>query len=507
MRQRSSLTLVPAMTIIVALSTTLAAGEPVGRSCLLVVMDGLRPDYVTAELMPRLYAFAEEGVVAEHHHSVFPTVTRVNATSISTGTYPAVHGILGNTIYVPEFNPRKGISTGNATALMQADQALGGQLVTATTLGQLLEGRGLRLLVTSSGSTGSAFLLNHRVSSGAILNSELTLPETLAPYVLDVFGPAPPEAEPGTPRTRRAVDAYLTFGLETFRPAATVIWMTDPDHTAHEAGIGTPLMKQALSEVDAEFGRILDTLEEKGLRNQVNILVASDHGFSTQTGEMDLAGLLQKHGLKAGPDSDEVIVVEGSLYVKDHDKTRIEAIVRVLQTTPWVGAIFTRASEPGSPVGSVAGTLSLAAALGDHPRAGDILVSANWSHEANAHGFRGTTALTGVAGHGTSSPHDIHAVLIASGPDFKIRARSSVPTGNIDLAPTLCRLLGVPPAETMRGRALTELLRDGPDFAAVEVREQAHQAERIWEGGRYHLLLHASCVDATTYIDYTVVTR
>lgn len=499
--------LVMAIAIVFAFSTSVAVGEPVGRSCLLVVMDGLRPDYVTAELMPRLHAFAEAGVVAEHHHSVFPTVTRVNAASISTGTYPAVHGILGNSIYVPEFNAQKGFSTGNANVLMQADRALEGRLVTATTLGQLLEGRGLRLLVTSSGSPGSAFLLNHRVSSGAILNSELTLPETLAPYIAEVFGPTPPEAKPSTPRTRRAVDAYLSFGLETFRPAVTVIWMTDPDHTAHEAGIGSPLMRQALGDVDAEFGRILDTLAEKGLTNQVNILVASDHGFSTQTGEMDIAGVLQEHGLKAAPESDDVIVVEGSIYVKNHDQARIEAIVEVLQTTPWVGAIFTKAVASGSPVGSVAGTLSLAAALGDHPRAGDILVSANWSEQKNEYGFAGSTALTGAAGHGTSSPYDIHAVLIAAGPDFKTKARSSVPTGNIDLAPTLCRLLGVPPADSMKGRALTELFGDGPDFAAVEVREQAHQAERTWEGGRYHLLLHTSTVGETTYIDYTVVTR
>ena len=35
------------------------------------------------------------------HHSVFPTVTRVNASSLVTGAYPERHGLMGNTIYIP----------------------------------------------------------------------------------------------------------------------------------------------------------------------------------------------------------------------------------------------------------------------------------------------------------------------------------------------------------------------------------------------------------------------
>ena len=31
-------------------------------------------------------------------HSVFPTVTRANATAIATGTYPSRNGIFGNTL-------------------------------------------------------------------------------------------------------------------------------------------------------------------------------------------------------------------------------------------------------------------------------------------------------------------------------------------------------------------------------------------------------------------------
>ena len=52
-----------------------------------IVVDGLRPDDVTAEVMPRLTAIGRRGIVFNAHHSVFPTVTRVNASSMVTGVY------------------------------------------------------------------------------------------------------------------------------------------------------------------------------------------------------------------------------------------------------------------------------------------------------------------------------------------------------------------------------------------------------------------------------------
>src|ERR1700681_766589 len=69
---------------------------------LIVVVDGLRPDYVTAEVMPNLYALGQRGVVFANHHSVYPTVTRVNASSIVTGAYPERHGLLGNSVFFPQ---------------------------------------------------------------------------------------------------------------------------------------------------------------------------------------------------------------------------------------------------------------------------------------------------------------------------------------------------------------------------------------------------------------------
>jgi predicted AlkP superfamily pyrophosphatase or phosphodiesterase len=87
-------------TVLLAVSAARCSSTPPRRH-LLIVVDGLRPDYVTSEVMPNLTALGKRGVVFTRHHSVYPTVTRVNAASISTGAYPETHGLMGNTIYFP----------------------------------------------------------------------------------------------------------------------------------------------------------------------------------------------------------------------------------------------------------------------------------------------------------------------------------------------------------------------------------------------------------------------
>ncbi len=48
-----------------------AAGR--ARHVVLVVFDGMRPDFVTKQAAPTLAALAEQGVFFQNHHSVFIT--------------------------------------------------------------------------------------------------------------------------------------------------------------------------------------------------------------------------------------------------------------------------------------------------------------------------------------------------------------------------------------------------------------------------------------------------
>jgi predicted AlkP superfamily pyrophosphatase or phosphodiesterase len=451
------------------------ATQPVSEARhLLIIVDGLRPDYVTAGVMPNLTALGERGVVFTRHHAVYPTVTRVNASSISTGAYPERHGLLGNSVFFPRVDPARPLDTADRHSLLKI-AAAEGRLLTAKTLGECLQEAGRRMVVVSSGSSGSALLNNHTVAGGAILHHEYALPEELR-QDMEVIGPPPPPKGSPAALDRYGVDALLNVGLPRLNPSVAVLWLSGLDTTAHAKGMGDAATIEILRHVDGEIKRIEDHLRAAGLLDRYNIWVSSDHGFSTYTGGFDLGGLLTPFQRSLSDGTPRIVTAGGAIYVRDDDDAVVRAIVSTLQRTPGAGAIFTRESEPGSLDGRVAGTLSFAAARWGHDRSAHVLVSPDWTDAANAHGVRGTSASSGVAGHGSSSPWDIRNTLVAAGPDLKRGVTIDVPSGNVDFAPTFLTLLGLPVPSSVQGRALEEAFLDRDMLAADAVRTYEHTA-------------------------------
>lgn len=444
------------------------------RRQLLIVVDGLRPDYVTPEVMPNLTALGTRGVVFRHHHSVYPTVTRVNASSIATGAYPETHGLLGNTVFFPKVDATKFLDTADRASLLKIADAEG-RLLTAPTLAESLQAAGRKLLVVSSGSSGSAFLNNPTLAGGAILHPQFVMPESLS-EAMKTLGPSPGEHGAGAAIDHYAVDAFLKVGLPRVDPTVTVMWLGDLDSTAHDKGIGDPATIEVLKQVDREIKRVEDGLRAAGLFDSYNIWVTSDHGFSTHTGGIDLTTLLKPFARSMPDGSPRIVTSGGAIYVRDGDEPTVSAITTALQQTPGVGAIFTRAEKPGltSLDGHVPGTLSLDAARGTHPRAAQILFSPDWTDTANAHGMKGTTASNGTAGHGSSSPWDIHNTLIAAGPDLKPGMTIDAPSANVDFTPTFLKLLGLPVPPSVQGRPLDEALVNGKPLMPSAIRVMKH---------------------------------
>jgi len=439
---------------------------------LLIVVDGLRPDYVTDAVMPNLAALGRRGVVFAKHHSVYPTVTRVNASSISTGAYPERHGLMGNSVFFPKVDPARFLDTSNRGDLLKI-AAAEGQLLTAPTLGQSLQAAGRKMLVVSSGSGGSAFLNNHTVAGGAILHPQFTLPESLG-EAMKTLGPVPAEDAPAGALDRYAVDAFLKVGLKQ-DPAVTVLWLGALDSTAHDNGIGAPETVAILRHVDREIKRVEDGLKAAGLFETYDIWITSDHGFSTYTGAVDLSAVLKPHARTMADGSPRIVAGGGAIYVRDGDQAAVSAIVAALQAKAGVGAIFTRAAQPGSLTGSVPGSLSFEAARWSHDRSAQILFSPDWTDAANAHGWRGTTASGGTAGH-SSSPWDIRNTLVAAGPDLKRGITIDAPSANVDFAPTFLKLLNLTVPATMQGRPLDDALARGAALGAGAVRTMEHVA-------------------------------
>src|SRR5690606_4812726 len=126
-----------------------------------------------------------------------------------------------------------------------------------------------------------------------------------------------------------------------------------------------------------------------------------------------------------------------------------------------------------------------------------------WTDAVNRFGFAGTNTRGGksAASHGSDSPYDLQIPLVAAGPDIRRGLRSRVPTGNVDLAPTILHLLGVAPPPGMSGRILYELLRDSDLPADVAVKERTYRSAVTLPGGlRYEAELDTLGVGLTVYL-------
>ena len=495
-----------------------------GRRLVIVfVVDGLRPDSITAEDTPTLFRLRAEGVSFADGHAVFPTVTRVNAAALSTGAQPGTSGLLGNQLYLPAVDPRRAIDTGNYRNLLALDQATGGRLLMAPTLAERLHARGLRLVGISSGSTGSAFLLNPKAPSGvgAVVSGyfdpgkTVAYPAPVSEAILSKFGPAPPKA-PGGARygapvawTQRVLREYV---LPELQPDVVINWLTEPDHSQHHVGVGSPDAREALRHDDAEIASVLASLGGLGLASRAAVLVASDHGFSTNTGGVDVVRALLEAGLKAAPDSTDVVLASSgqaiALHVQDRDRDRIARIARLVQAQDWGGVVFT-AGTPGEARGAADGTFSLELIHAANPERGaDLVVTFPWTSEPNAHGVAGTdlACVTGGArlyasDHGSMSPWNVRNTLFAWGAGFKRRATVRAAAGNVDVTPTILALLGVDPepgASTgLDGRVLAEAFEGGPDPETVVAETRVHTVE----SGAYRAAVQVSHVDGRRYVD------
>lgn len=474
---------------------------------LIVFFDGLRPDYITPELMPNVYAFSKQGSYGKKHHSVFPTVTRVNSSSYSTGSYPGTNGIMGNTVYFPQVDPLKGLNTGEAKELNRITEATHGNLLTAISLGEALEKAGQRMMVFSSGSSGQALLQNHKIGRGAIVNTSMILPAELKETLVKALGPIPAHGKPNSAQHKWVTDALIQFGFAPDGPLVNAIWFSDPDGAAHSDGIGSVNANASIRSVDEQFGRIIKALEEKGMSKKVNIIISTDHGFVTKKGKLGIADFLIQKGLKQSKESDDIVAAEGALYIKHKDTAIIRKVVEALQQENWVGAIFTKGTKKGDQKGWVPGTLSFESIHWNHPeRAADILVDENWSDDKNEAGYAGASFARGVAGHGGFSPYEVHIALLAKGPSFKESFESNLPTSNVDIAPTVLSIHKIPAPKTMEGRAFKELLKQTKE-SVPSVKQERVETSTLVGGIKYKLILDISVVGKSRYINYAKTER
>jgi predicted AlkP superfamily pyrophosphatase or phosphodiesterase len=441
-----------------------------------VVWDGMRPDFITPQFTPTLYTLATNGVFFKRHHPVYVSSTEVNGTALATGVYPNRSGVMANSDYRPEIGWLSSFGTESLDAIRRGDLLTEGNYLTAATLPEILHEAGYPTIIAG---TKPVVLLHDRSyiahktsmaeSNSVVLFKGMTIPRSaLQPLIKINDDKAFPT---NTTHPNTAPDAWttkaLTHGLwRKGVPKYTLLWLSEPDASQHETSPGSDISISALENSDKNLASVLKMLEEKGVRQKTDVIVVSDHGFSTIAAGRDVGEILRRNKFTANkkfenPEPGDVLVVglggSVSLFVLERDEEVIRRLVEFFQTSDFAGVIFSRIPLAGTfPISTVR-----IATTNTGP---DVLVSLRWTPEKNQYGAPGMFFSEGgtrnKGSHASLSPFDMRNTLVASGPDFKKGFVNDMPSGNADVVPTLLHILGVKPPSPLDGRVLHEALVD-----------------------------------------------
>ncbi|MBI1189914.1 MAG: sulfatase-like hydrolase/transferase [Tepidisphaera sp.] len=457
----------------------LALAQPAAaaRHVVVIVWDGMRPDFARSDVAPNLAALADRGVRFMNNHSMYVTSTEVNGTALATGAFPGVDGIVTNVMYFPEVFAGRPVDTQDPVVIEKHDQLTGGHHVRLKTLPELVRDAGLTTAVATSKQVGFIWdrTQDEQARKGCITLAEgATIPEKAIGGIVAQLGGdmkhfddhKPGRLSDDTWTARALTEALWKDGV----PSLSVLWMAEPDASQHQFGPGSPQALAAIHNADACLGMVEAALKQRGLLDQTDIIVVSDHGFSTISQNFSPVKVAKAGGFDAVEQLPEghtlakgqiMVSANGGAvgyYVGGHDKETIAKFSKYLQGTDYAGVIFTSTGE--------AGTFKLEDAFLNAPEAPDILVSMVWSDERSGNGTPGMVVSEGgrVRGqgmHATLSPFDTHNTLIAAGPHFRKGWQNTLPSANADVNPTVCEILGVKPDPKHTGRVLTEALEGG----------------------------------------------
>ncbi len=512
-----SAVLVGAQIFAAAIGALDVSAAPNGKAEHIVVLvwDGMRPDFVTPQHCPNLYALATSGTFFRRHHSVFVSTTQANGAALATGSNPGRNGIQANVDFKPELNFLTTYASESLDAVRRGDLLTGGHYISMPTVAETLQGAGFRTVIAGTKPVALLHDRSTRKNSEAAKQSVTLfegktiprgLPEALAKVNDDkVFPPniSYPNVAQDEWTTRSLLKSLWAPGV----PPYTLLWLSEPDKSQHEHGIGSTVALTALDSSDKNLGEVIRMLREKGVYEKTDIFVVSDHGFSTISSGPDLDALLKKQKFTAGkqledPQRGDVVVIglggSATFYVIERDDVIIRGLVEFLQTSDFAGAIFSRLPLEGT------FPLERVGYVSSNATAPDVLISMRWSSNRNDHGIPGqviaSSGTRGKGAHGSLSRFDQNNTLVAAGPDFKKGVISDVPSGNVDLAPTILWLLGVKPSKTMDGRVLHEALVSSKE-PAPKVSVKRIEASRDLGLFRWRQYLQFSEVNGTLYFD------
>ncbi len=233
------------------------------RTVVVLVFDGAAPAMLEGNHTPAFARMRTEGAFSHGLEPAFPTISLINGFTLSTGCWPARHGIVTNKFLDPE----RGLYDHSG----DADWLLG-----CEGLHEAAERQDVR--------TAALGWYGHSSETRGPLAS-----------VVSETDFEDPEAD-----ARRADEVVEQIGRRgPDRPRLILGYFTGPDMQAHLTGIESEETRARVTLMDSLVGRVMDAIEGSG--RPTTLLVTTDHGMREVSHIVNVRRLLHWHDIDAQP--------------------------------------------------------------------------------------------------------------------------------------------------------------------------------------------------------------
>jgi predicted AlkP superfamily pyrophosphatase or phosphodiesterase len=351
---------------------------------ILVSLDGFRYDYAKRYHAEHLLALAAQGASApDGMIPAYPSITFPNHYTIVTGLYPEHHGIIANSFYDPA---RK--------ATYNYGRDGDGTWYGGTPIWVLAEQQGMR--------SASFFWVG----------SDSDIQGVRPTYYLK-YDASFPNAKRG-----EQVLTWLRLPPEQ-RPHFITLYYSVADQAGHRYGPDSLQVADAVHELDAEIGKLMDGIKDSKLA--VDLIVLADHGMVKVEGPPIH---LDQYGLSL---SSFATIIEDKLYPKSENDA--QKAYEALRGKSDMFVVYRRAQVPAY------------LHFDSNPREGDPVVVPTGPYLISATADTGAPPA-GMHGFDATRMPEMKAIFVAAGPD--IRPETTLePFENVNVYPLIARILGL----------------------------------------------------------------
>ena len=403
---------------------------------LVISVDGLRPDYVTAAdrhgyKIPALRKLLAEGAHAEGVIGVVPTITYPSHATLMTGVWPIEHGVFGNQQFDP-FAP----GTTQITEI---------STIKVPTLWEVAHKAGYTVANVGWPVTTGAKFIDWLLPANAAFERDDPDGATATQSAANIVYDNPPglgnELADSLPKGKKLGVSdrrheWQVAVIKRFKPHFMTAHVGHLDATQHRNGPFTPAVKTTIEYVDGLVGRLVAT--QRAAHPDSYIAIVSDHGFLPTERGMSVNALLARAGLLDVENKRwEAAAYDtgGSSAIMVRDPRNATILAKVKEV------IAAAAKNPDYGIGRVF-TREEVVARGGHPEAVLMLDAApGWRFVGGTRQV--VLAVPGTGAHGQfPDQSDLRATFIIAGPGVDVGRNLGV----IDMrqiGPTLAKVLGL----------------------------------------------------------------